>query len=348
MKNHSFKMLAIILIILMSISLLYGCADQTALDGQEQLVETNSLSLNDIVVTQYNPELDNPKDTLFGVSATSMSSRMAGRIGDNLVVQGIEEAIVVSFWQTGKDRNVSLAIYYDYVAVPFRVGTQGEFCDSYNFEIENNTALQIPVYLDSKIEVDTMVHRIIFVFTPGYDEYAKDKDSISFNASIPQMYQLHYENYEEDVEYIDVSNQYIDDCQHFSYASVPLMLNTDISNLNDADFSGLTLSDKYYVVSDTSSFDMNCIITNTTQSAKTALVFVTVGHSPAKINGQDYLLIDLGESSMTVCNISIDLPSQSGAYDVIGYVVYEPFTSESNDDTAFPQTSNRFTIEINE
>jgi hypothetical protein len=348
MKELTRKAGAFSILVVLSISLLYGCANKTS------PIEIASLPQNDIVITQFKqvlqkkPELENPQGTTIGISVTSISSLEAGRIGSNLVIQDLDEAVVVSFGQTGRDRSVSLAVYYDYISVPFRVGAKSEFCSSYNFEIEDNANWQIPIYLDPQIEADTTVHRIIFVFTLGSDEYAKDKDDVSFDSSPTQMYQLHYKTYKENVEYNAIDNQNVDFGQHFPYRNVPFMLNTDISNLNATDYAGLRLSEKHYLVSSSSSFDLNSCITNLEKPVKLALVFLRCGNETAKINGQDYLLIDLNETPMTVSNISLELPSQYGAYDIIGYVVYEPLTPLENGDAAIPKTSNRFTIEIRE
>jgi hypothetical protein len=316
--------------------------------GSQNALDNSAFSIDDVVFTPYKHELSDPSKTVFGVSATSKSSAREGRIGHNIVLQDIEEAIIASFWHTGKDRKMQLSVYYDYVAVPFRVGTYGEYKYNYEFDIKMNMKIQIPLYLSETTETDSLVHRIIFVFTPGYDEYAKDKDSVSFNSSTVQMYQLHYGNYQddEDAEYVDFYHEYENSSNNFSQQTLPLMLNTSDTDYSNIDSTGIPLPQKFYKLSNVSYLDMDCIVGNTTEPVQTALVFVQVGGKAAKVNGKDFIVVNLDSFPMTVCDITFELPTEQGLFDIIGFVVYEPFSYMMYGETSFPQVSNRFTIEI--
>lgn len=289
-----------------------------------------------------------PVDSIFRVSASSFSSAKAGRIGRNIILKDLQEAIKVTFSQTGRDRNFMLHVYYDYQPVLFRVGDGKEYDDTYKFKIEMDEEISLPIFLNPEIKADSSSHRIIFTFMPSYDEYAKDKSGVAYNtsASVCQMYQLHFQKIPQKIECPISKFPITKAAQLYPYTSIPLMLNTDISNLNTHSFEGLKNPNKHYIASVNTEFPLNYIISNLSSPAETAAIFLAVGDQPIQINGQDYLWVDLESQPMALGELSFLTPKNPGLYDVVGFVIYDPFLPMGSGDISFPKTSIRFTLEV--
>lgn len=289
---------------------------------------------------------DHNNETVFGISVSSLSSREVGRIGKNIILENISEPINLRFDQTGRNREMLLQIYYDYQSVNFRVDDGPLYQNSYLFSIRDGEEINLTIYLDPKIEVDDKYHRLIFIIIPSYNEHAKDKENPVYQGSIVRMYQLQFDSLKEDGECPESLFPLTKPEQIYPHKSIPLMLNTDISNLSLDSFSGLKNPSSYYMLEPGSIFKLNYIITNTTPPSEQALIFLTIGGNAVQINGQDYLLIDLGDGAMSVGEITVTVPQEEGLYDVIGYVVYNPFSPLENGIRSFPKPSIRFTVEI--
>lgn len=297
------------------------------------------------VISPYEP-INSHEGTTFGFSAMTDSTSEAGRIDSNLVIEDLNEPITINFGQVGKDRKVIMHVYYDFLPVNFKVGSEGNFDNNFKFELKDRTEIGITLLLDPDINMDNQAHKIMFEFTPGYDEYAMDKLDSAYKPSISNLYQLHFGEYIEFPK-IPQSNYPLDTPNnYYDHSFAGLMLNTDISNLSAKEYSGVATPEKYYSVSPNKEFNLNYVITNISQPAKTALIYLTVGNQVVDINNQNYIWVDLKNSSMTVGVLTFNTPREVGLHDVIGHIVYDPFETLSHPEQSLPQSSVRFTIEV--
>lgn len=328
LRKEKFKLIAIVLLV--AIIIVCGCI---------YYVNRNSRSASELT-------LQREKDTVYRISATSKSSNEAGRIGQNLIIENMDEPIEVTFWQVGKNRKMLLQVYYDYHIVNFSVGDKGNYADEFKFEIDEDKEKKLTIFLTPDIIEDTLCHRLIFNFIPSYDEYAKDKLNAYYNTTVSDMYQLHFGELNKEIQYSDKHLAKLDAQEYYPHKSIPIMLNTDISIFEMEHFNGIMEPEKHYIVNKASEFSLNYIVSNVEPMADTALLFITVGNQETLINGKEYLWIDLKKNSMAVGKISFFVPDEVGIYDVIGYVVFDPFEPMEYDPRSSVGSSIRFTIEV--
>lgn len=304
----------------------------------------NNVDRGNQSVSEANPQREN--DTVYRTSATSKSSKEAGQIGQNLIIENVDEPIEVTFWQIGRHRKMLLQVYFDYHVVEFSVGDKSNYANEFTFEIDEDEEKKLTIFLAPDIVEDTLCHRLIFNFIPSYDEYAKDKLSAYYNTTVSDMYQLHFGELNKEIKYFDKHLAKLDAQEYYPHTSIPLILNTDISTLKKESFNGIKVPEKDYLTNVASKFSLNYVISNVEPLAETALLFITVGNQTTLINDQEYLWIDLKKDAMAVGKLSFFVPDKVGVYDVIGYVVFDPFKPMEYDPRSSVSSSIRFTIEV--
>lgn len=302
---------------------------------------------NEKVVSIDHGTLDETGDIRVWIYATSETSYEQNHNDENLILRNTQEPVYLSVHQIGKDRRVRILAYLDYESRAFSIGTDGEKAAFYDIEIKNNEEVVLPVYFDfSNIDTEKS-HRMAFIIISGYDQYAKDKEDITYNPAISTMYQLFFKNYEADARCADEEKKNMaEKMEYYDSSGIALLLNTSEggSSLDE----GLPLPDKHYLMDPGNEMKMHCWISNTSTPEKYALVFVTVGNLPARINGENYLIVDLNERKMGEKEIELILPEKPGVYDIIGYVVYDPFEPIENGESGFVYSSPRFSVEVKE
>jgi hypothetical protein len=82
------------------------------------------------------------------------------------------------------------------------------------------------------------------------------------------------------------------------------------------------------------------------EESQNCLLFITLNYTPITINGNDYQIIQLdGEKGTANGQITIDTPNTMGLYEVIGYIIHDPFNKLSSSDNLV-KSSYRFTLKM--
>lgn len=303
--------------------------------------ETNSPTSS-----KFTPSIENYKGSVFSTVIGTDSTKNAGRIGSSLVLQNINEPIDISFGQTGRDREFGLTIYYDYRPIQFKIGREENYIDRFKFSIKDSEKINMSLYLnDSEVIPDDLCHFLTFIFTPSPNEYAKDKKNVTYNSAQVYNYNLYFNNYDESKKFVNSNYTINTPYKYYPYESNPLILNTNITNEIDAS-EEVFLPDKCYRVNTDSLFEMNYILSNPEGNSQTAILFLEIGNEHVRINDQEYIYIDLNNELMANDKLTFLTPKEPGLYDVIGFVVYDPFLDINSNLNQIPETSVRFTLEV--
>ena len=294
----------------------------------------------------YAPSNPDYEGSVFSLTVSSQTTKADIPGSLRLALSDINEPIDITYQQGGRDRTFVIHVYYDYKPVAFRVGETGDFDSTFVFDMDDKTGYEFPIYLDPEIQPDDQVHRLIIDFVPGYTEYAKDKEGQDAHSSFPQMYELVYRT-DSGTQASESAYPLEKPASYLDRQSIPILLNLNAAVQGGAPYTDPVGPEKLYTLpSSSGALTMNYALSNVEPLAETALVFLTVGHQPVKVNGQDYVWLDLDWQTMSVGQCSFDAPEDPGFYDIIGYVVFDPFLPITNDERSFPSTGIRFTLEI--
>lgn len=237
-----------------------------------------------------------------------------------------------------------LLVYVDYIAQIFSVANSEPVLYK-DLDMKNGEELVIPIKLSmDKIDKDKS-HRLNFILISSPQDHAKDRGEPSA-SSFDSTYQLYFGKYDENIPcYKPEGLSALEDTEYYENENgAHIVLNTNISNLKDEKSKGLFNPEVLYEAKKGSEFSMNCCISNTTEPAEEAIVFLTLDNKPAKINGQDFILVNLDKSKVSVSNIKFDLPNDETTVDVIGYVMFSPFENLIHSEKEKVQDSARFSI----
>lgn len=295
--------------------------------------------------SEFIPTIENFEGSVFSATIATESTRNAGQIGSGLVLQNIDEPVEITFGQSGRDRNFGLTIYYDYEPIEFKVGESEQYADRYEFSIKDFQQINMPVCLsENGVVMDNRCHFLTFVFTPSPDEHAKDKKSFTYDSAQVYNYNLYFGNYDEEKEFVDSKYSLNAADKYAPYESTPLMLNTANNEAMNSD--EVYLPNKCYSVDAESLFEMNYVVSNLGGNSETAAIFLEIGNEHIDINGQEYVYVDFNDEMMAIDKLTFTTPENPGVYDVIGFVVYDPFLDVNDNLNQLPETSVRFSLEI--
>lgn len=252
--------------------------------------------------------------------------------------------------QTEKEREVILTLYLDYKQINFKV-TDNKYSNEYVFNIDGSQQIELPVYLDKTlVPNDDKYHKLMISFVTGYDKKAYQFEKVENQYGITCSYDIIFNKSALNSQIDDIKdyikNNYPDN--YFEFQSEPIILNTDYNNKaqkKDKDF-GISLPNNLVTISKGNALDLMYNITNY-NNFKNALLVITVDYKQEKINNDDCYIMTLGENGVYNGKISLSMPNQTGYYEVIGYVIYNPYEKISTDlGNSKVNTSYRFTVNI--
>lgn len=306
-----------------------------------------SLVANELGIEEfeYTPTDTSYDGMVLATSAESHSSTDEDISKNKIILSDINESIEVVFAQSSqKDMDIALHVYIDYIPVKFRVQETKDFSDIHIFSLSDAKGKTFEIYLDPTLSLAEEQHKLLIDFTVGYNSYAKDVAESSSNYSATQLYDLEISSQTEKNGFIKSLYPTEKSLRYEPYQTGSVILNTD-KEMKVGSNGEVNTPDKFYKVTPNSEFEFNYFISNMDPYADNALLFISVGHQKTLINQQEYLWIDLREGDMAVSRASFITPTEPGLYDVIGYIVYNPFEFGGLV-YCFPQTSIRFTIEV--
>lgn len=289
-------------------------------------------------------------DTVYTVGVSNRNSDAELNSNQQLAVTDLSEPFNFYFKNEGKDRKMVMTVYYNYEQVDFKLNLDENYTNQYVFDVKDGEVIEETLYLDSKINVNDCMNKLMISFVSGYDTHQSDLDTYPTNEyGITTIYDLFFtNNFEEGNDKVDAasSEPIIPKNVFQDFVSEPLIINMDYENkLQNQKL--ISVPEKNLQVQPNEKVNLMYNISNS--ESNLALMILTVGFEQVKINNKYYEVIELNESN-SVFNDSFDFvaPSEVGKYEVIAYLIYDPFKTMKST-SLFNSTvghSYRFTLEV--
>ena len=232
----------------------------------------------------------------------------------------------------GDDRQFAVYFFLDYKQVPITVNE--ETYEQYFVNVKGDYSNKFDFCLAEEPEPGK-IHKFTGILTAYSDVLMAEQDNISFSSkdSIILNYDLYIDNVEELPEILSVETtpELLYDSQG---AGILLNCYTDelSSRIPQKEIrvkKGENLTLQYHV----GGYEKNDF----------ALI-VTAGYQQMNLEGQSYLYFkDLPSGQMAAGYLEMETPDVPGSYEIIGYVIPEPF-SENGVSTQHSDSSYRFTL----
>lgn len=294
---------------------------------------------------EYNSEYASVGTKVCALDVTTTTTTDVDHREHKLYLSEFDEPIYITFGLIGEDSQAVLRLYYDYEPISFLAAGSTDYTDAYVFDIKGGTRLEIPVRLNTGLEKDDLTHKLMVSVVLDCDRHASDASSqteLKMYGSAG-VFDLSFSEVANKRETSMVESKYsivsADDYGKYSYASLNI---TDAEQ--DLGAQGFDGPEKIYVKRTGEMCSLNYTVSKFDSKVENALILLTVEHKPIQINNQDYLFIDMRGNTTVAGKMSFELPANVGEYDVIGYVVFDPFSYASMDLSDIPQSSTRFTI----
>lgn len=260
----------------------------------------------------------------------------------NLNVTNVEGPFHVELKNEGRDREMIMTVYYDYKQIDFRVD-DGSYLDNYIFSIQDGEKKNISFYIDNVAEADDLCHKLLINFTASPNIHSKDINNPSYQYGISSIYNLYYDS-NSDATYIEAPEAIIPKNIFSNFISAPLVINMDYDNVQQKE-SILEYPEKVLRCRPNEQIKLMYNISD--EEFKNALVILNVGYQQTQINNNPYLMVSLEEANESVFNdyFQFIAPEEDGIYEVIGFVIFDPFTKEASGINNV-YTSIRFSLEV--
>lgn len=297
-----------------------------------------------IEINDYNPSLGGYL-TSYLIDATTKNSSDEFK-ANNLLYVPKDDVIKISYGnldEGGDSNHVVMKVFYDYKMIDFKLADTDTYVSEYTFDLENGKKIDIPILLDDElIKFDQNIHKLLITFTTGYHQNASDFDSVTdeygINAVYDVVHDLDFEN-----QTFPYSYNYLLPEENFEQSYGKLVLNTDYDNVTPkSSFGGILNPTPSLNIKRGS--DLDLMYNFEKNGSNNALLIMTFNFAQVNINDKYAELIKLdGKEGTANGKISVKVPDTPGKYEVIGYVVHNPYEKYSGgSNMAYP--SYRFTL----
>lgn len=326
-------------LILITIFLLASCSNTTGNDEQAK-------DYDPIVVKDYKPSVEG-YPVSYSIDAVTENSPDDFKVNNLLFVPN-DEMIKIeygNFSEDGNGHNVTMKLFYDYEMIDFKLADADTYQSEYKFNLRSGEKIEIPILLnEDSIVSDENIHKLLVTFTTGSQQNASDFDIVTDEYGVNAVFDVvHNLNYENNI--IPYSYDYILPENNFEQNYGKLIFNTDYENATQkSEFGG--------VLNPTSSLnvkrgsDLDLMYNLNKNSSDSALLIMTINFEQVNINNKYAELIKLdGKEGTANGRIKITVPDTPGKFEVIGYVVHDPFDKYSgSSNLVYP--SYRFTLVV--
>lgn len=302
--------------------------DNSKYEGYNEMFE-NSIGLNVENSNSFNIAKDEEK---------SMYKEL-----NTLYIDDINDSISLKFNNNGKTRNFILTVFYDYQQIPFKISDDNNYDISYKFELDTGKEIELPLYLSEDVDKDNGIHKLLISFTIWYDIHAGDYEDKSTWYGYSQTYDVIYN---ENEMFIDTPNN---------------ITHTDIDKTIDLMYNFEINKDYAYSILESNILpSMETLITTnkndevklmynvsaTEIDTEDLLILLTVDFNQTIINNKPYELIKLPKGKTGIGEINFMAPDKEGKYEVIAYLIYNPFQQNQLTSHSIVSSAQRFTLEV--
>ena len=212
-----------------------------------------------------------------------------------------------------------MTVYYNYEQIDFKLNLEDDYTNQYVFDIKDGELIEETLYLDSTIEMNECMNKLMISFTSGYDTHQSDLDTYPTDEyGVTVIYDLCFTNiFNEDNSKVCVerTEPSIPTNVFQDFVSLPLIINMDYEN---------KLQNQKLIASPENVLQVQS-------------------------NEKIYEVVELNQSN-SVFNDSFEFvaPSEPGKYEVIAYLVHDPFKTMQSTDLSNSTVghSQRFTLEV--
>ncbi|MBQ1787092.1 MAG: hypothetical protein II005_10295 [Turicibacter sp.] len=310
------------------------------------LIDSNMNSDLDLKNTNYFEGYD----TVYSVGVSNQNSDTDLKNNQQLAVTNLSEPFNFYFRNQGKDRKMVMTVYYNYEQIDFKLNLEDDYTNQYVFDIKDGELIEETLYLDSTIEMNECMNKLMISFTSGYDTHQSDLDTYPTDEyGVTVIYDLFFTNiFNEDNGKVCVerTEPSIPTNVFQDFVSLPLIINMDYENkLQNQKLIAVPES----VLQVQSNEKINLMYNISNIEFDSALIILTVGFEQTNINEKIYEVVELNQSN-SVFNDSFEFvaPSEPGKYEVIAYLVHDPFKTMQSTDLSNSTVghSQRFTLEV--
>lgn len=291
----------------------------------------------------------NSFDTIYtaGVSTDDTTNEMKKDMV--LAITDLDESLNFTYKNQGKDRKVVMTVYYDYKQVPFKVNQDEEYTLQHQFDVKDGELIEGEFYLDPTIDISGCSHKLMVSFISGYDIHQSDLESELENSyGLGVVYDTTNTNVDDENTKCEMKSiEAVSPARVFSnFYSEPLIINMDMQN-KVQEKQRILLPDALLQVKPNEEVKLMYNISN--QDYESALLLLTVGFEQVDINSNKYEVVQLDQENSVVNGpLSFIAPKEPGKYEVIAYLVYDPWKTMKSTDLSNSSVglSYRFTLEV--
>lgn len=314
------------------------------------LTSCNSINIEDTTDIKYEEYRKFDESLSYGSLIGAYTNNTTDDLRtENMMFLPQDEVIYLNFGSDGAKKEVMVKIFYDYQLIDFKLVNEDTYISEYIFTLEDGKKIELPIRLDEeKIVRDNKIHKLMVTFITGHNKKASNYDIVTddygLNAIYDLVHTLDFENEIYALNYYDFiipennfENTYSDFTLNFDYENMEQNKKPSGGILNPApkfDYDGGEILPIMYNINKNNS--------------GYALIILTLNFNQVGINDNKFFqLIKLDNKNGTANGtINIKTPSEPGDYEVIGYLILDPFDKQVEIINAV-SFSQRFTLSIN-
>lgn len=297
-------------------------------------------------------EMDNPLiDNGFGLDVTNMNSNDNTKENGVINITDLNDVINVEVSNIGRDRELILKLFYDYEEIDFKVQGETSFQKEYIFNLSDTSSITLPIQLPETIQKDNLTHKLLVSLYPSPNVHEKDAKARTSTANLVLNYDIVYDQgkqniYSQQEQKTRDKQKYEIPEEIFEAQYIGLVINEDWDwenegrkqryvkyppyNLKAEKNQDLTLSFTAGGFPDTSEY----------------LILLTVGWEQWEMDGEPYKPLQIEPSKLGYGTFQIKTPAEHGLYEVVAYLINNPFDSNNSNSFLPVMSSYRFTLEV--
>ncbi|MEI3614624.1 hypothetical protein [Pseudogracilibacillus sp. SO30301A] len=276
----------------------------------------------------------------FSMKVSNENIKTDSDIIDFFIMESPQDELTIFFENFYTNSEFVLNLFYDYQQIDFKVDGHKK-TTNYFFELNENESISIPVILPKTIKADKSPHKLLvsIVVAPYYHE--KDLKLNSDHYGIVMDYEIEYDGYNSSESFSQKPEINQPELIDLPFASA-LMINDDLNmNAKVANNPPHSLSVK-----------PNEEVTlayraGPEENATNYLLTVLIDWKQTLINNNEpFQIINIPDSNKVgYGTFTFIAPNDPGDYELIAYLIPEPFTRKS-DDLFSISSSTRFTLSV--
>jgi len=264
-------------------------------------------------------------------------------IADTLLIDKLDDTLYLNFKNNYIDGEFLFTLFYDYKQIDFKIGDLS-YKGKYQFNLKKGEQISIPFKLPENIETDEYIHKLLASVVIAPNSHEK---KLKLNSDFYGMVMDYEINYQQVKTGNSIARPNLND------------ITTD-TQLIDLEFgSAIMLNQDFNKSTNMAKYPPHVINTNkgnniklayragTTYEAQQYLLMVLVDWKQAKINNELFQLINIEDlNKVGFGTLNLQVPKKTGEYEVVAFLIPNPFNQKNNDYYYDIASSTRFTLDV--